>query len=291
MARLATFWSGPLTALERTCLTSFVRCGHEVAVYSYDGHPPLDRVAFRDAATLLPSAFLGRFRTDGRPNIAHFADYFRLVMMRRTGETWVDCDMFCRPAGAGDQAEVWDRDILVQEASGRIINCVLNITDDTLLGEATARVEALLDRDLPWAATQNILPSAIRAIGYGAPLTPARFFSPVEAGDWATFLLPEERERCAQVCEQACAVHVYNNILQKIGYLKEALPPEGSYLHALIVESGMAEAFTGIYPAETVRTLARNWRLRFNGEDVGFRSLARQLLPSLRRTVRRQRYR
>lgn len=286
MAKLATFWSGRLSPLEQACLTSFVQRGHDVAVYSYDEHEPIPGVTFPAADTVLDRRFIGRFLTNRRPNIAHFADYFRLLMMRSTGETWIDCDVFCL-----DDHEVdWQRDILVQEASGMIINCVLKIANPTLLDDAIRRTEALFDRDLPWAATQNILPQAIKTVAPTILLAPASRFSPVEADHWAWFLLPEHYQACEALCEQANTVHVYNNILQKIGYLKSALPPEGSYLRALIDACGLAHLFRGEYPAETVRTLQNNWLLRFSGAEIGFRSLMKQFVPSMRRTAARYRW-
>lgn len=287
MAQLATFWSGPLSPLERACLTSFVQRGHDVAVYSYEAHEPLAGVRFPPAGDILDKAFMARFPTAGRPNVAHFADYFRLLMMRATGETWIDCDVFCLE----DDSVDWQRDILVRESSGLVINCVLRIADPALLEDAIRRTEALLDRDLPWAATQNVLPQAIAATAPAMSLAPASLFSPLDANDWAWFLLPEKRDACEALCAQAHTVHIYNNILQKIGYLKSALPPRGSYLRALIEDRGLAAPFAGEYPPETVRALANNWVLRFNGADIGFRSLVKQVVPSIRRTAARYRAR
>ena len=111
------------------------------------------------------------------------------------------------------------------------------------------------------------------------------------ADDWYKLLLPEHEAECESSCLQARTVHLYNNILQKVGYLKSALPPAGSYLRRQLDDRGLGRFFQGEYTAETVRNLAENWRLRFSGDALGFGAVARQVVPSLRRTLARRRHR
>jgi hypothetical protein len=79
--------------------------------------------------------------------------------------------------------------------------------------------------------------------------------------------------------------------LQKVGYLKGALPPPGSYLRILLEERGVASLFAGAYDETTLRALAENWQFRFSGNAIGFGALTRQIVPSLRRTFSRRRFR
>lgn len=95
MQRFASFWTGDqLGFLERACLQSFVRADSAITLYTYNqalvGVPT--GVVVMDAATILPLTpalqdILIRFP-------ARFSDYFRLLMILKTQEIWVDCDVY-----------------------------------------------------------------------------------------------------------------------------------------------------------------------------------------------------
>jgi hypothetical protein len=285
--QLATFWSGPLSPLEIACMLSFVDHGHTMTLYSFARHELPDTIEQKPADEIVDASFLRRFRTDGRPNIAHFADLFRLLLFKKTDCVWVDCDILC----LASTSTIWSGDVIVQEAGGSIINCVLRISDRALLDEAIRLTETFLDKDVVWAATQNVLPRAMAQTSYAGGIVDASLFSPIDVDDWYRLLLPEHRDACIRLCANAHTVHLYNNVLQKVGYLKSALPPPGSYLRILLEERGVASLFAGAYDEETIRALAANWQFRFSGNAIGFGALTRQIVPSLRRTFSRRRFR
>jgi hypothetical protein len=285
MMQLATFWSGPLSPLEIACMLSFANNGHKMTLYSFGRYELPDTIEQKPADEIADVSLLQRFRTNGRPNIAHFADLFRLLLFKKTDSVWVDCDVLSM------DNTTWTGDVIVKEEGDSIINCVLRISDRALLDEAIRLTEALLDKDAVWAATQNVIPRAIAQTSYTGGFADATFFSPIDVDDWHRLLLPEYREVCAHLCAKAHTVHLYNNVLQKVGYLKSALPPPGSYLRNLIEERDVASLFKGAYDEETLRALADNWQLRFSGNAIGFGALTRQIVPSLRRTLSRRRFR
>jgi hypothetical protein len=56
-ATISMFWSGPLSAMERLSMASFVANGHPVDLYSYGELAALpDGVRLRDAADILPAS-------------------------------------------------------------------------------------------------------------------------------------------------------------------------------------------------------------------------------------------
>ena len=118
-------------------------------------------------------------------------------------------------------------------------------------------------------------------------LKSADAYMPFHHSEFYKYLLPEYYEECERACRKAYTIHLYNNIWDKIGYYKDLLPPEGSYLHSLLRDSPAAGQFKGIYPASVVRALAEGWHLRFSGEALSVGPLLRQLLPSALRTVKR----
>ncbi|MDB4973081.1 MAG: hypothetical protein JWN48_1422 [Myxococcaceae bacterium] len=283
MAKLASFWSSELSPLEKACLGSFVAAQHEVVLYSYvrPGDLPAG-VEFRHASEILAESYMGRFITDGRPNIAHFSDYFRLNLFLKTSATWIDCDLIAyRPFDTAPEDN-----LLVREGRTGINNSLLRIADRQLLTDCLERTEALLDVDVMWAATQNVIIKALARHPSTFALQPASEFVPVHFSDFDKLLLPEYRDHCESLCAEAKTIHLYNNVMERIGYHKNLLPPVGSFLYELLVGSG-DHGFTDVYPADVVRKLLEAWRSRFSGEDLGVRSVVRQFIPSLKRSVRR----
>jgi hypothetical protein len=87
-----TLWIGErLGAIERACLRSMLRHGHEVRLHCY-GRPAgvPDGVEIADAADILPESAI--IRQNGSP--APFANRFRYELLRRGLGTWLDCDVY-----------------------------------------------------------------------------------------------------------------------------------------------------------------------------------------------------
>lgn len=284
MARFATFWTGGIDALERACLASFARRGHQVTLYSYEPREASPLYTVRPASDILDRGYLDRFITDGRPNVAAFSDAFRLTMFTRTDAIWIDCDLLLK----GDLSFDTTRDVFVREGPRNIIAALLRIADPGIAQAALHKVMAQADKDLPWAALQNVIPKEVAAAGRLGDLLEPSLYNPVAANDFHKLLLPEHREECDALCAGAETIHLYNNILQKVGFYKNLLPPEGSTLHVLLQPFAKEAGFVGTYPASVVRAMVDGWRSRFAGTDLGFGAVLRRFGPALRTTARRR---
>ena len=92
---IASLWiGGRLSWLEQLCLKSFADAGHETTLYSY---APIDNipegVKAASAEEIYPSEPMLRHARTGSPAI--HADMFRLNMLKKTDNVWVDADMYC----------------------------------------------------------------------------------------------------------------------------------------------------------------------------------------------------
>lgn len=89
--RLFSFWSfAPFGYLERLCLTSMIRAGHPIDLYSYEKDLDLpDGVTLKDASQIMPRSKIVRHRFGP----SHFTDIFRYEGLRRGFGTWVDMDV------------------------------------------------------------------------------------------------------------------------------------------------------------------------------------------------------
>lgn len=131
---IVTFWHGPLSWLERLCLTSFLRQGHAVHLYAYDQPAPLPPgVEWRDAADILPRENLVFYK--GRGTVAVFSDQFRLHLLRRGLGIWADADVFALKPLTLDTPCLFgfERGPRPGEKTGSINNAVLYIPPDAPL--------------------------------------------------------------------------------------------------------------------------------------------------------------
>ena len=284
MAQFATFWTGCIDALERACLSSFSRSGHEIILYSYGEHKTSHFYDVRNASDIIDKRYLTQFITNGRPNIAAFSDAFRVMMFTKTPYIWIDCDLLLVKPISFDPAE----DLFIREGRKNIIAAMLRIADQRI---ATRALEVILQqagRDLPWAALQNVIPKAMAEFHYNGKVKSPELYNPIPANDFYKLLLPEFKEECSVLCATAETIHLYNNILQKVGYFKDLLPPEGSYLYERLEPYHDDASFIGTYPARSVRAMVEGWQLRFSGKELGLGAVARQFMPAINTSIKRR---
>lgn len=86
-------WIGSaLGPVERACIRSVLRVGHEITLYSYgrlDGVP--DGVDVEDAASILPEEAIIRHKEG---SVALFANFFRYELQRLGKGFWLDTDQY-----------------------------------------------------------------------------------------------------------------------------------------------------------------------------------------------------
>lgn len=284
MAKFATFWTGSIDSLERACLASFSRGGHEVILYSYGEHALSSLYDVRHASEIIDEKYLTQFITNGRPNIAAFSDAFRVMMFTKTPYIWIDCDLLLMRQISFDPAE----DFFIREGRKNIIAAMLRISDQRIANRALDAIMKQAGRDLPWAALQNVIPKAMAEFKYNGEIKQPALYNPIPTDDFYKLLLPEFKDECSNLCRNAETIHLYNNILQKIGYYKDIMPPEGSYLHDLLKPYANEAGFIGTYPARAVRAMVEGWQLRFSGKELGLGAVARRFLPAVNTSIRRR---
>lgn len=126
LPRIATLWiGGRLSWLEQLCLRSFVDAGHDTTLYSYshiDNVP--DGVHQVSAEEIFPSEPMYRHARTGSPAI--HADLFRLNMLKKTDQIWVDADIYCYRPFDFDTPFVFG-----WEKPGLVCNAVLGLPGDS----------------------------------------------------------------------------------------------------------------------------------------------------------------
>ena len=289
LLNLATFWAGPsLPALDRACLASFANHGHTMSLYSFGEVRDLpEGVTWRDAASIVPRNSVDAFIYQGQPNLSHFSDYFRYRLFTATDEIWVDTDMVSlKPAPASLISVKKGHSLFAKETARSICGAIMRIDNaDEKLAELLVRTERLMNTELVWGATGPRLLNQV--LGLSSMLDRAygpEVFYPVHYDLFWKPLLPEYLDECVALSRDAFTLHLWNNIVVRLGYWKEMAPPEGSFLYSAFREAGVLPLFKETYPAEVIRHMVTNWLFRKSGGDIGVLKVMRQLVPSVGRT-------
>ncbi|MGB0958947.1 MAG: hypothetical protein ACPGVK_01750 [Halocynthiibacter sp.] len=126
LPKISSLWiGGRLSWLEQLCLVSFAHAGHETTLYTYehiDNVPP--EVNQKSAEDIFPSEPMLRHARTGSPAI--HADMWRLNLLAKRDEIWVDADMYCYRPFAYKTPFVFG-----WEKPGLICNAVLGLPQDS----------------------------------------------------------------------------------------------------------------------------------------------------------------
>lgn len=261
----ATFWHGPFPALTYACLASFPRRGAPLRLYAYDLSIEAPAgVEIVDAREIVADETLvGRYRVAGQPSLATFSDRFRYELMTKSGDCWVDADIFClkAPDFLGDPI-IWG---LQPEAHGKALinNAVLKLPPDhPVLSEMLARARAALDVDVSWGAIGPfLLTDLAEARGVYASARAPREFYPVAPDEFWKLLLPRYCDEVAADVAGATFLHLWSELLRRCRYDPSLAPPVGSFLHGLIERVGALARFRAAYDEREVGTLLGGWIL------------------------------
>jgi hypothetical protein len=243
-----TLWVGNrLGPVERACLRSVLRQGHDLALYCYgevEGIPA--GVEVRHAGDVLPKSAVFRHRSG---SYAFFADWFRYELMRRGAGTWVDTDVYLIAP-----LDPEPRYYFGEQGQGVLNNAVLRLpADSPLLGDLLVPFEGktprwLRGRDslaarlrkwssgranpalLPWGTTgPHALTALAKEHGLMAEALPPSVLYPVPwtRAEW----IRDPTLRIEDVISpDTLAVHLWN---ERVKEFKDKPAPEGSFLHRL----------------------------------------------------------
>lgn len=127
LPKIASLWiGGDLSWLEQLCLKSFADAGHQTTLYSYTPISNLpEGVLAGDANEIYPGEPMMRHAITGSPAI--HADLWRLNMLQKTDQIWVDCDVYCRRP-----FDFSDPFVFGWEKTGKLVcNAVLGLPKDS----------------------------------------------------------------------------------------------------------------------------------------------------------------
>ncbi len=260
MARVRGFWhGGELSPYETLCLTSFVRHGHEVEIFTYDpaiALPP--GVRRREATEILPPERLYRHdRGLSRGSLGGFSDLFRYTLMSREPGWWVDTDVVCLSSELPETPTffAWE-----EEARLIVGSAVLRLPPGDPLLERLLGTPDVFRPDAGWATGGPLLLTALlRETGRIAEAHSFRTAFPWHHTRSFEVFDPDRVEEIAVATRGACVQHLWHEHLRRCGFPKMVAPPRGSHMDRLFAQYGIRfPAAPRLEPTQVRRMAAVN---------------------------------
>lgn len=254
----ATFWVGEMDPISYSCLASFPHLGMRLRLYSYDPDVEVpDGVSLRDAREIVNAPeLMSRFLVDEKPSPSKFSNYFRYVMIQKTGLCWVDCDILAlRKVDFSTEPSLFARQT---ETGGRkqFNGAVLRFSPDhPMLADLIDRARAGMDVSTGWGV---LGPALITEMARKHELVhaarPRDDFYPIRGREFWKPLLADYRAETESAVAGATFLHLWHEMYRKSGYQKDVAPAAGSYLHDMFGAMGTLGRFSRTYGGGELRS-------------------------------------
>lgn len=238
-----TFYEGRLGPQELSCLTSFVKNGHTVNVYSYSYKDLPPFINGMDAEEILPKNKMFSINNgDHRGSYAIFSDIFRWNLLKLKGGIWIDTDVICI-------SNDWPEDeIFFGYQDGTIINnAIMKFPMGHELLIEAASISQSIGENCLWGETGPLLLTGlVEKYGLQKFAKKESIFYPAQFW-WA------ENIRDEVVSEQkideflnmgSVSIHLWNECLRTKLVNKNIHPKIGSLLDRILKKYNMSSFYT-----------------------------------------------
>jgi len=226
---IQTLWVGnELSDMERLSLTSFVKNGHDVVLYSYEDISNVpDGVTILDGNDILPEDMI--FQYKDHKSFSAFSNYFRYKMLYEKGGWWVDTDVVClRPFDFPEMNVFCSEDIPpFGTGNHHIGSCVIKFPMGSILAKEMFETCMLKDREnLKWGQVgPQLVQNNVIKFKMEFFVKKPEVFCPIPGCDWwkYTTLSPLE------FGEEVYAAHLWNEMWRRAKADKNATYHENSF--------------------------------------------------------------
>ena len=263
MNTFSSFWYGPsLSPIEWLCLSSFTDRGLDFYLYTYDNNLDApDGVILKDARAVYPEDDIFFYQHGpGKGSVSAFSNLFRYKLLHEFGGWWVDMDVLYTGAPLPSGPTFYG----YQDAS--IINgAILHFPEKHPLAAAFLKEAETLGEDVTWGQPG---PQLITRVIEQQDLTddsyPPEYAYPVSWQDAPIFYDPEKRGDIEDKLTESNApfVHLWNEILGRVGIQKSIAPPKGSYIDKVAEELNVQWPNPAIrYSSEAIRNMHKHYSM------------------------------
>jgi hypothetical protein len=216
-----SLWIGSrLSAMERLCISSFLRNGHAFHLYAYEEIEgvPLGATVL-DGNRILPASRIFTYKE--HQSYAGFANFFRYKLLLEQGGWWVDADMVCLKPFDFPAEYVFSS----EGVNGRqLVNVgALKVPPGSAVMQYAWDACGRMDPgELKWSQCgPGLARQAIDACALEAYVEPPDVFCPVHFSEWEMVI---DASREPRFGESTRAVHLWNEL-----WRRERRDKDGSY--------------------------------------------------------------
>jgi hypothetical protein len=205
----ALWIGGELSLYEKACLSSFVKLGQSIELFTYEDVKVPDGVQVRDATKILPADQVKKnVRQD---SYATFSNIFRYQLLLDEGGCWVDTDVILL------KVPNWPETVLAKEDRDFVNGAVLSLPKNVcewLIAEFYK-----VGYDVDWAEPGPHLVTKA-AEKFRLEALPTERIYPIHWLEWQMFLgeIPKKR------LENADCVHLWNEMFRRNNISKNEMP-------------------------------------------------------------------
>lgn len=278
---ISSLWIGnQLGQFEKLSLSSFVRRGYDVTLYSYEpkNFEAPEGVKLENADQILPKEMV--FENRSRPGtFAGFSNIFRYRLLQLKDTTWCDSDVLAGPQALPDSPYLfgWESKKFI---NGAVLRAPKN---SQLLAFYYREATSVPPEEIQWGQIGPRLVSAgVRKYRLSKLAQPIREFYPIAYYEVWKLFDPTQTEWVLAKTANSSAIHLWNEVFRNLP-VKHQKPPEGSYMDLLFQELDVEMDSSDTLSSDFVRN---TWRpmLRPRPFERGFMELrAGRVLRFLRK--------
>jgi len=239
MVEFCSFHDGPvLGALEKACVSSFLRHGHRLRLYSYDPLEVPEGVILADARRFVSAAERDAFFAVAPGRVSQFSNGFRYAMLYLQGGWWVDTDVLCIDAEMPDGEVVlgWQSDsTLCASHRARVGTAIMRLpAGHELARHAYDGWRANWGTEI-WGATgPQLLTRLIEELHMLDHVMPFGSLFRLPWNDVLRLFDPTCAEEARMLLAGSSLLHLANSGLGFTGLRRNIIPPPGSALRSHI---------------------------------------------------------
>jgi glycosyltransferase involved in cell wall biosynthesis len=221
------FWFGQqLTALEKSCILSFLKHDQTVRVFTYQEVQLPDGVINEDASSIIPyDQFFLAFNSP-----SGFSDLFRYKLLYEHGGWWVDTDILCLQSQIPDCDYFW-----AEEQPGKICGAVLKFPPKDKICKSLfeiAQEKARNPTSWGWIGP-DLLTSALISNKVGNRCGNTELVYPIHWSETHFLCLPEFKPIVESRISNSIFLHCWHSVFKQMDIDISSKPPVGSFLEMI----------------------------------------------------------
>ncbi len=232
------FWHGSeLSIYEYACLRSFLKNDFNVVVYSFEKIKLPNKIKFKDANKILKRSEIKKFIHGGKKGcLAAYSDKFRILLQKKNLGWWFDLDIICLKNSKNFYKLEKNKKIVIgYETKNKVNNAVLKINNLNFTNEILKEINNI-GYQFKWGEIGPILlNNYLKNNKANNEIFAEKFFYPINYKKIELLFNPKKIKSALKLTKQSFTIHLYNQIINRIGLPKNILPPKNSYLYNLMV--------------------------------------------------------